>query len=102
MKRLKGRKALTNYIDESINADSDCEGEGDSTGTDGGELKNEENERTCAILAAGSFSAYVRLPATPSFQWLKRLSPAGNLFFSITAQTLYLSLPSNLKAPTLA
>ena len=65
VKCLKGWKTLTNDADESVYADSDCEGEGDSTGTDGGASKDEENEETRAILIAGSFSACVHLLALP-------------------------------------
>ena len=65
VKRLKGRNPPANGVDEFVNTDSDCEDEGDSTGTDGGALKDEENEETRAILIAGSFSAYVRLLARP-------------------------------------
>ena len=66
VKRVKGREPLTDDMEEYVNADSDCEGECDLTGTDDGMLKDEENEETRAVLIAGSFSAYVRLLTGPS------------------------------------
>ena len=71
VKPLKGRKVLTNHTEEHVDVDSDCEGEGGSTGADTGTLKEEEHEETRAVLIAGSFSAYARLLAPPS-RWLKR------------------------------
>jgi len=65
VKRLKGRNALTSDMEEYVNVESDCEDEGGSTGADGGTLKEEENEETCAVLITGSFSAYVRLLVYP-------------------------------------
>jgi len=65
VKRLKGRKPLTNDMEEYINVESDCEGEGDLAGADEGTPKEEENEETRAVLIAGSFSAYVCLLAHP-------------------------------------
>ena len=83
VKRLKGRKGLTNDVDESVNADSDCEGEDDSTGTDGGALKDEGNEETRAILIAGSFSAYVRLLTRPHTCRNDALQVEVSLFLSL-------------------
>ena len=65
VKRLKGRNALTHDMDEYINVESDCEGEGDLTEAVEGTLKEEENEESRAVLITGSFSAYVRLLAHP-------------------------------------
>ena len=66
VKRLKGRKVLTSHMEEYADVDSDCEGEGDSTGVNRGTLKEEENEEIRAVLVTGSFSAYVRLLTQPS------------------------------------
>ena len=66
IKCLKGRNVLTDDMEEYVNVESDCEGEGESAGADEGTPKEEGNEETHAILITGSFSAYVPLLVPPS------------------------------------
>ena len=88
VKRLKGGNTLTNGVDESVNADSDCESEGDLTGTDGGALKDEENGGTRALLSAGSFSAYVHL-LVPALKLAETTIPSWkSLFFYHCTDTI--------------
>ena len=65
VKCVKGRNALINNMEGDTNVDSDCES--DPTGSDGGKLKEEENEKeTHAVLVAGSYSAYASFINPPS------------------------------------
>lgn len=57
VKYLKGRNTPITDLEGDINVDSDCEG--DSTAAGDGASKEEAKEETRAVLAAGSFSAYV-------------------------------------------
>jgi hypothetical protein len=65
IKYLKGRDTIINDLEGDVNVDSDCEG--DSPGAGDGTLKKEQDEEESrAVLVAGSFSACVRFPASPS------------------------------------
>jgi len=98
VKYLKGRNARIDDLEGGVNVDSDCEG--DSTGANDGELKMEDEE-TLAVLIAGSFSACALSRPILTLRGMTS-SPVGNLFSSIAAQILSLSLPSNRKASTIA
>ena len=60
---LRGREALTSYLQGYIDVESDCEG--DSTGVGDGVLKQEQEmeEQPRAVLTKGSFSTYAHFPS---------------------------------------
>ena len=91
--------APTGNLGESINIESDCEGDAQGLSEEARRAKEGKGEQFRAVFVIGSFAAY----AAPHLAFFpKRMTgfPAGNHFSSIDAQTRFCLLRSNLKAFT--
>ena len=99
VKYLKGRNIPVSDLEGGVNIESDCEGDSQEVKQETSKDWGETEERTRAVLIAGSFSAYRFSYSVLSLTELKNLS-GGSPFFSTVVQTRSRSLPSSPKVST--
>ena len=101
VKYLKGKSNLDRDLKGDVYVESDCEEDSSGAKKETLEAEDENEEKTRAVLIAGSFAACAVLNNVLFFRVNDEL-PAGNLSSSTVVQTRSHSLPSNRKAQTLA
>jgi hypothetical protein len=89
VKYLKGRNALTNYLEGDVNVDSDCEGE--STGISDEDIKNKGRKwkkKFVRFLSLGHFLRTCAIPPRPHVERNDEFSSWKSLFFYRCTDTI--------------